>query len=106
MTARRTDELIDDLIADAAPVKPLASPGSRALATLALLVLLAALAIFLLPDNDPLAARGEDGRMQAGLELFAMTTTGVVAVIAAFHLSVPAAHVAGSSPPSLPSSPG
>lgn len=89
MTAQSTDRLIDLLSADAAPVRPLRSPLRRALTTLALLAALGLLAILLLPGSNPLAMRGADGRAQAGMELAAMLATGVLAVIGAFHLSIP-----------------
>lgn len=89
MTARPTDRLIDLLSADAAPVRPLRSPMRRALATLALLAALGVLAILLLPHSNPLAMRGAGEEAQAGMELAAMLATGTLAVVGAFHLSIP-----------------
>lgn len=89
MTARPTDRLIDLLSADAAPVRPLRSPMRRALATLALLAALGVLAILLLPHSNPLAMRGAGEEAQAGMELAAMLATGALAVVGAFHLSIP-----------------
>jgi hypothetical protein len=89
MTARPTDKLIDLLSADVAPVRPLRSPTRRALETLVLLSALAALAILLLPDSNPLAVRGTGERVQAGMEMAAMLATGTLAVVGAFHLSIP-----------------
>jgi len=89
MTAQSTDRLIDVLSATAAPVRPLRSPMRRALMTLALLAALGVGAILLLPGSNPLATRGAGGQAQAGMELAAMLATSVLAVIAAFHLSIP-----------------
>ena len=89
MTGRPTDRLIDLLSADVAPVRPLRSPTRRALETLALLAALGALAILLLPDSNPLAVRGTGEKVQAGMELAAMLATGTLAVVGAFHLSIP-----------------
>jgi hypothetical protein len=89
MTGRPTDRLIDLLSADVAPVRPLRSPTRRALETLALLAVLGALAILLLPDSNPLAVRGTGEKVQAGMELAAMLATGTLAVVGAFHLSIP-----------------
>ena len=85
MIDRKTDALINDLSADAAPVKRLATPLMRAFATLAGLALFGLVAILLLPHADPLAMRGAGGEMQAGIELVAALLTGTLAVIAAFH---------------------
>jgi hypothetical protein len=89
MTGRPTDRLIELLSADVAPVRPLRSPTRRALETLALLAALGALAILLLPDSNPLAVRGTGEKVQAGMELAAMLATGTLAVVGAFHLSIP-----------------
>lgn len=89
MTQRPTDKLIDLLSADVAPVRPLRSPMRRALETLALLAALGALAILLLPDSTPLAVRGAGEKVQAGMEMAAMLATGTLAVVGAFHLSIP-----------------
>jgi hypothetical protein len=89
MTGRPTDRLIDLLSADVAPVRPLRSPTRRALETLALLAALGALAILLLPDSNPLAVRGAGEKVRAGMEMAAMLATGTLAVLGAFHLSIP-----------------
>ena len=89
MIDRKTDALINDLSADAAPVKRLATPLMRAFATLAGLALFGLVAILLLPHADPLAMRGAGGEMQAGIELVAALLTGTLAVIAAFHVAIP-----------------
>ena len=89
MTQRPTDRLIDLLSANVAPVRPLRSPMRRALETLALLAALAALAILLLPASNPLAVGGTGDAVQAGMEMAAMLATGMLAVVGAFHLSIP-----------------
>lgn len=89
MTGRTTDQLIESLSTDVAPVRPLRPPLVRGLVTLVLLGALGALAILLLSDLDPLAMRGSGGEGQAALELAAILATGVLAVVAAFHLSIP-----------------
>lgn len=89
MTPRPTDDLIDKLAADAAPVRPLASPARRALATLILLALPSAAAFVLFSATNPLAMRGPGGERQAALELLAMLTTGALALLGAFHLAIP-----------------
>jgi hypothetical protein len=70
----------------AAPVKPLASPMRRALATLAGLALVGAIPILLFGWNLSPAA---DGKALLMLEMAAMLATGVLAIAGAFHLAVP-----------------
>jgi len=89
MTVRQTDALIEALSGDVTPVKRLAPPLSRALATLAGLALLGLVAILLLSNISPVTMRGAGGEMQAGLELAAALITGTLAVIAAFHVAIP-----------------
>ena len=89
MSVPPVDELIDRLAADAKPVRPLASPLKRALKTLALLALGGGIAVLARGDAERLLARyaGREGIM--ALELAAMLATGVLAVTAAFFVSVP-----------------
>jgi len=89
MNVPPVDELIDQLAADAKPVRPLASPLKRALKTLALLALGGGIAVLARGDAERLLARyaGREGIM--ALELAAMLATGVLAVTAAFFVSVP-----------------
>jgi hypothetical protein len=89
MTARGTEELIADLTADAKPVKPLASPMTRAIATLAGLMLVGVVALLWRSTTNPLAMRGAGAEWQAGIELATALLTGVLATVAAFHLAVP-----------------
>lgn len=85
--SRRTEDLIADLAASAAPVRRLAPPMARALVWLAAIGLVCAAAILKLSNLPVFAARASDPRM--ALELFATLATGVAGVIAAFHLSLP-----------------
>ena len=89
MNVPPVDDLIDRLAADAKPVRPLASPLKRALKTLALLALGGGIAVLARGDAERLLARyaGREGIM--ALELAAMLATGVLAVTAAFFVSVP-----------------
>ena len=87
----RTDELIETLAADARPVKPLGPPLRRALMTLAVLLLVGAVAAALAGDVASLRARyaGRESLMLA--EMAAMLATAGASVVAAFMLTVPGA---------------
>ena len=89
MTVRDTDSLIAALAAEARAVRPLASPVARAAGTLGLLALAGLAAVLLLPTVDPLALRGPGAELLAGAEQAAVLLTGILAVIAAFHLAIP-----------------
>jgi len=91
MTAAKVDRLIDELVAEAAPVTPLASPGHRAFAWLGTIALIGAVAIYAFADLRSLLDRyaGREGQMV--LEMSAMLATGVIAIAAAFFLSIPGA---------------
>lgn len=89
MTSRSTIELIEDLSADAAPVKRLAPPSARALAALAVLAGIALIAIVVLPNGDPLTMRGAGDKVMAALELGTALLTGALAIFAVFHLAIP-----------------
>ena len=84
---RRTDDLIADLAAAAAPVRRLAPPMTRAVVWLILVGALSTLAVLKLSDLQVFAARAADPRL--AVELAATLATGVAGVIAAFHLSLP-----------------
>lgn len=90
MTIRRTDELIERLGNDAAPVKPLRPPMWRALTMLGAMAMLGVVAIALLAGSwlEFVHARVGSDPLFA-LELLAMLGTGAIAVTGAFHLSVP-----------------
>jgi hypothetical protein len=84
---KRTDDLIAELAAKAAPVRRLAPPMLRALLWLAVIAVIAGAAILKLSNLHAFAARASDPRF--AVELFATLATGLAGVIAAFHLSVP-----------------
>lgn len=86
---RSTDWLIETLAANAAPVRPLASPMRRALTTLAALSVLGALLVAFLSGPELVRARAGDGETRFVLEQLAMALTGILAIAAAFHLSIP-----------------
>jgi hypothetical protein len=87
MTEQTTEQLIGSLARDLRPVRPLAPPALRALAWLAAVGLLVAGAVLRWADLAAFAARYSAPRM--ALESAAMLLTGITAVIAAFHLSLP-----------------
>jgi hypothetical protein len=87
MTEQTTEQLIGSLARDLRPVRPLAPPALRALAWLAAVGLLMAGAVLHWADLAAFAARYSAPRM--ALESAAMLLTGITAVIAAFHLSLP-----------------
>ena len=82
-----TDDLIAQLSATAEPVKRLAPPMRRACLWLLAIAALSAVPILLRSNLPVFAQRASDPRMAC--ELFATLATGVAAVIAAFHLSLP-----------------
>lgn len=88
MTVSRTDTLIDQLVADVHPVRPLRSPVIRALMTLAAIALVAGVAIALLGDVGGLRQRYSGRELLLALEMGAMLTTGVLAIVAAFSASI------------------
>jgi hypothetical protein len=83
----RTDDLIAELAAAAAPVRRLAPPMLRAAIWLGVVTAIFGLLILKLSNLPVFAHRASDPRM--ALELLATLGTGVAGVIAAFHLSVP-----------------
>lgn len=85
---RSTDDLIETLGAEAAPVKPLAAPMRRALATLALIGGLGAVGVALMWEPG-LARPDGGGGARLALEMLATGATGLLAVVAAFHLAIP-----------------
>ncbi len=89
MTVSRTDSLIDRLAADVRPVKPLRAPAPRALMVLAPIIAVAAIAIAMLGDVAGLAARYSGREALLALEMAAMLATAVLAIVAAFFVSVP-----------------
>ena len=89
MTQRPTDEFIEMLASEAAPVTPLPPPTRRAAATLAALAVPGLLAIALFATSDPFAIRRGESSAMVALEMLAILATGLTAVVAAFHLAVP-----------------
>jgi len=89
MSARRTEALIAAIAADARPVKPLAPPLRRSLATLGLLALAGGLAILLFADIKGLLARYSGREEMMMPEMAAMLATGLLAVTGAFFLAIP-----------------
>ena len=79
--------MIERLVADARPVRRLRPPTLRAALWLLAVAAIAAVAILLFADLDIAARRLHDPRLV--LEMIATLLTGIAAVIAAFHLSLP-----------------
>jgi hypothetical protein len=82
-----TDRVIERLVKSAGPVRRLRPPGIRAALWLLAVAALGALAIILFSDLPLFARRANDPKLD--LELVGTLLTGVVAVVAAFYLSLP-----------------
>ena len=82
-----TDGLIASLVRDLKPVKRLAPPGLRALLWLVGVAVLAAIFVAAFADMDVFARRAADPKL--ALELAGTLLTGILAVLAAFELSMP-----------------
>jgi hypothetical protein len=82
-----TDRLIGRLVAEAEPVRRLRPPHVRAGLWLLAVAAAGALAILLFSDLGVFERRAQDPKLV--LELIGTLATGVAAVIAAFHLSLP-----------------
>jgi hypothetical protein len=89
MSGRTTEELVASLADDAAPVRVLAPPLRRALATLAALAVAGVLAVGLAGDAGAMRARYAGREAWMGLEMAAMLATALLAVTGAFFLSIP-----------------
>ena len=89
MTPSRTDTLIDRLATDMRPVRPLRAPALRALIAVAVIALVAGLAIIILGNIGELGRRYAGHEALLALEMAAMLATGVLAIIAAFFVSIP-----------------
>ena len=89
MTRPPTDALIEALADRAAPVRPLARPGWRAMLAIVLLAVAGGFAIMAFGDVEQLRARyfGRESMMM--LEMVAMALTAVLAIAGAFAMSVP-----------------
>jgi hypothetical protein len=81
------DDLIRKLAAEGSRVRRLRPPMTRALVWLASVALVALLAILSFADLPLFTSRIEDRKLQ--LELAGTVLTGIAAVVAAFHLSLP-----------------
>ena len=82
-----TDQLIEILARDVAPVRRLAPPARRAALWLALVVVLGCGAIVAFADLHIFMIRIQNVALD--IELAGSLTTGCLAVLAAFHLSLP-----------------
>lgn len=87
----KVESLIDTLVDRARPVTPLASPGRRALAWLAVIGAIGALAVYAFADVSLLLARFSGREAQLALEMTAMLATAVTAIVGAFFTSIPGA---------------
>ncbi len=85
------EALIDDLVAEARPVAPLAPPGRRALSWLVAVAAIGAAMVYAFADLGQTMARYSGREIQLGLEMAAMLATGVIAIAGAFFLSIPGA---------------
>lgn len=84
---RNTDDLITQLSADLAPVRRLRPPLARAAVWLASIGAIVCACIWWLSDLDAMAQRVRDPNLM--LELIGTGLTGILAIIAAFYLSIP-----------------
>jgi len=89
MSESRTDTLINQLADGVRPVRPLRAPALRAFLAVAAIASVAGLAIFILGDSGELRRRYAGRETLLALEMAAMFATGVVAIVAAFFLSIP-----------------
>jgi hypothetical protein len=87
METRNTEQLIESLSRGVAPVRPLPPPTRRALLWLAAVALVTGIALLRFADLPAFVARFAAPRM--AIEAAAILLTGVTAIIAAFHLSLP-----------------
>jgi len=81
------DDLIDKLAAESGRVRRLASPMTRAAIWLLAVGTLSALAVFSFADLPLFISRMGDAKLQ--LEVAGIFLTGIAAIVAAFHLSLP-----------------
>ncbi len=85
----RIADLIDTLAADARPVRPLRPPLTRAAGWIAVVALVSGSSIYLLSDVQLLLSRyaGREGML--ALEMLAMLTTALLAIVGAFFVAIP-----------------
>ena len=89
MSAVPTERIVEALVADAWPVRTLASPLVRAAAVVTTLLLFVGVAVAARGDVGQLLLRYAGREDVLAWEMTSMLTTGVLAVTAAFFLSVP-----------------
>jgi hypothetical protein len=89
MSAVPTHEIVEALAADVRPVRTLAAPMARALAVVAMLVLFIGLIVAAAGDVGQLLLRYSGREELLGWEMTSMLMTGVLAVTAAFFVSIP-----------------
>lgn len=82
-----TERLIERLVADAQPVRRLRPPAMRAALWLLSVLAVAAFAISAFSDLGVFVRRAQDPKLV--IEMVGTLLTGVAAVLAAFHLSLP-----------------
>jgi hypothetical protein len=87
MDSRTTDQLIARLSAEAGPVKRLRHPMMRAALWLCAATLGAAVVVYAIADVPAFMARAHDPRQM--VELAATLATGILAILAAFEMSLP-----------------
>jgi hypothetical protein len=85
--AERTDRLIAELAAGAAPVRRLRPPAIRAALWLLVVAAIAAAIVLAFANLPMFAARASNPKL--ALELAGTLLTGILAVLAAFELSLP-----------------
>jgi hypothetical protein len=85
--AETTDQLIARLSAEASPVTRLGHPLSRAALWLCAATLGASIVVYAIADIATFMERARD--MRQAIELAATLATGILAVVAAFELSLP-----------------
>jgi hypothetical protein len=84
-----TEEIVEALVADARPVRTLASPPMRAVPVVTALVLFIGLAVAAGGDAGQLLLRYAGREDILAWEMTSMLATGVLALTAAFFLSIP-----------------
>ena len=89
MTRVPDDELIETLVANVRPVRPLASPVRRAGVALGAFAVVGAILILLGSNPRQFAIQHAGRETMLALEMIAMLATGALAVLGAFFTSVP-----------------
>lgn len=84
-----TDQLIERLARDGETVRPLRSPVVRATLALIILALLSGFTILMAGDITGLRAHYAGRETLLAMEMLAMLSTAIVAVLAAFFASIP-----------------